>query len=163
MARGQYDDAELEKLGGSCREYNLPRSDPLSKVKGWICGNTKIGPVLELAITHFHGRCGIEIVIQSLVGDGTCSWVMIVNGINKNVAEMTENQNIALENVPGNLLPKQDQKQTATLATSSTTALPYDQREWIDVKAGLFDKSCFEVSKIRYQIASTRFFSASTR
>ena len=49
VARGQcfttFDDAKLEKLGGSCREYNLLRSDPLSKMKGWMRGNTKIGPV----------------------------------------------------------------------------------------------------------------------
>ena len=29
------------------------------------------------------GRYGIEITIESSCGDGTCSWVMIVNGINK--------------------------------------------------------------------------------
>ena len=31
-----FDDAELEKMRGSCREYTLPRSDPLSQVKEWI-------------------------------------------------------------------------------------------------------------------------------
>ena len=31
-------------------------------------------------------------MIQSLLGDETCSWVLIVNGINKNVTEMTETQ-----------------------------------------------------------------------
>ena len=29
-------------------------------------------------------------MIQSFLGDGTCSWVVMVNGINKYVAEMTE-------------------------------------------------------------------------
>ena len=36
------------------------------------------------------GRHGIEIMIESIFGDGTCSWVMIVNGINKYVTQMTE-------------------------------------------------------------------------
>ena len=59
-------------------------------MKGWIRGNTKIGPALEVAVTHHQGRYGIEIMIQSLLGGGTCARVMIVNGINKYVTEMTE-------------------------------------------------------------------------
>ena len=55
VARGQYfvtlDDAELAKLGGPCREYTFPQDDQLSKVKGWVHGNTKIGPVLEVSVT----------------------------------------------------------------------------------------------------------------
>ena len=35
-------------------------------------------------------RHGIENMIESILGDGTCSWVMIVHGINKYVTEMTE-------------------------------------------------------------------------
>ena len=31
-----------------CREYTLPRDDKSSDPKGWIRGNTKIGPVLEV-------------------------------------------------------------------------------------------------------------------
>ena len=58
------DNVELEKLGGSCREYTFLRYDPLSKVEGWIRGNTKIGPALEVAVTHNQGRYGIEIMIQ---------------------------------------------------------------------------------------------------
>ena len=29
----------------ACREYTLPRSDESSQPKGWIQGNTRIGPV----------------------------------------------------------------------------------------------------------------------
>ena len=83
VARGQHfttlDDAELDKLGGSCREYFVPRDNEASRVKGWIRGNTKIGPALEVAVSRHQGRYGIEIMINSLSGDGTCSWVMIVN------------------------------------------------------------------------------------
>ena len=80
VEKGQYfstlDDAELDKLKGSCREYTLPRRDTSSQVKGWIRGNTKIGPVLDVAVSHHQGRYGV-----SLFGDGTRSWVRIVNGI----------------------------------------------------------------------------------
>ena len=31
----------------ACREYTLPRDDPASEPKGWIRGNTRIGPILE--------------------------------------------------------------------------------------------------------------------
>ena len=86
VAKGQYfttfDDVELDKLGGSCREYTSPRYDTKSKVKGWIRGSTKIGPVLEVAVSH-QGRHGIEIMINPLFDDGTRSRLMIVNGINK--------------------------------------------------------------------------------
>ena len=53
-------------------------------------GTHKIGPAVEEAVSHHQGRYGIEIMIESLFGDGTCSWVMIVKGINKYVTKMTE-------------------------------------------------------------------------
>ena len=55
---------------------------------------------------HHQERYGIEIMIRSLLNDGTCSWVMIVNGINQYVTDMTTS--ITLEQVQGNLLLKQD-------------------------------------------------------
>ena len=44
------------KLGGSCRGYTLPRVNAASKVKGWIRGNTKIGPALEVAVSQSSSR-----------------------------------------------------------------------------------------------------------
>ena len=32
----------------ACREYTLPRDDKASQPKGWIRGNMRIGPVLEV-------------------------------------------------------------------------------------------------------------------
>ena len=40
---------------GACREYTLPRDENLSEPKGWIRGNTKIGPVLEVTTSYLHG------------------------------------------------------------------------------------------------------------
>ena len=81
VGKGQYfttlDDAEHDKLNGSCREHILPRGDKSSQMKGSIRGNTKIGPVLDVAVSYHQGRYGVEIMINSLFGDGTRSWVKI--------------------------------------------------------------------------------------
>ena len=47
----------------TCREYTLPRDDKLSVPKGWIQGNTKIGPVLEVTTSYLQGKHGVEIRI----------------------------------------------------------------------------------------------------
>ena len=61
----------------ACREYTLPRSDESSQPKGWIQGNTKIGPVLEVTTSCLYGKHGVEIRIWSLSEDNTQSWVRI--------------------------------------------------------------------------------------
>ena len=58
-------DDTLDKSMRSCRDDTLPRSDESSQVKGWIRGNTKIGPVLEVKVCHHPGRYGVEIKIES--------------------------------------------------------------------------------------------------
>ena len=50
---GQYfvtrDAGEFKQLQTvACREYTLPRDDKPSQPKGWIQGNVRIGPVLEV-------------------------------------------------------------------------------------------------------------------
>ena len=98
VEKGQYfttlDDTELDELEGSCREYTLLRSDQSPQVKGRIRGNSKIGPVLDVMVCYLQGRYGVEIKINSLFGDGTRSWVRIVNGTNKYVTEMSEETHI---------------------------------------------------------------------
>ena len=39
----------------ACREYTLHRDDPASQPKGWVQGNMRIGPVLEVT-TSFSKR-----------------------------------------------------------------------------------------------------------
>ena len=63
---GQYfmmkDIAEFSQFHAvACREYTLPRDEEASQPKGWIQGNTKIGPVLEIATCCLHGKYGVEI------------------------------------------------------------------------------------------------------
>ena len=43
----------------ACREYT--RDDPASEAKGWIQGNMRIGPVLEVTTSFQHFKNGIEI------------------------------------------------------------------------------------------------------
>ena len=57
----------------ACREYTLPREDGSSQPRGWIQGNTKIGPVLEVTTSCLHGKHGVEIRIWSLSEDNTHS------------------------------------------------------------------------------------------
>ena len=50
----------------ACREYTLPRDDQTSQPKGWIQGNMRIGPVLEVTTSFQHFKYGIEIRIKSV-------------------------------------------------------------------------------------------------
>ena len=75
VENGQYfmtkDTADLSQFTDAvaCREYTLPREEKASQPKGWIHGNTKIGPVLEVATSYLRGKYGVEIRIMSLSRD----------------------------------------------------------------------------------------------
>ena len=75
----------------ACREYTLRREDEASQPKGWIQGNTKIGPVLEVTTSYLHGKHGVEIRIWSLNRDNTHSWVRISHGSNKFLMDLNNN------------------------------------------------------------------------
>ena len=64
----------------ACREYTLPRDDPASQPKGWIQGNMRIGPVLEVTTSFQHFKYGIENRIESVNQDNSHSWVRISYG-----------------------------------------------------------------------------------
>ena len=57
----------------ACREYTLPRDDPASQPKGWILGNMRIGPVLEVTASFHNGKHGVEIRIWSVGQDNSQS------------------------------------------------------------------------------------------
>ena len=44
------DDDTLDSLKGTCRDFSLPRSEESSHMRGWIRGNTKVGPVLDVMV-----------------------------------------------------------------------------------------------------------------
>ena len=73
------------------REYTLPRDDPASQPKGWIQGNMRIGPVLEVTTSFQYGKHGIEIRIKSVNQDNSQSWVRISYGTIKYVIDSNHN------------------------------------------------------------------------
>ena len=75
----------------ACREYTLPRDDPASQPKGWIQGNMRIGPVLEVTTSFQNFNYGIEIRIWSVGQDNSQSWVRISYGTIKYVVDSNQN------------------------------------------------------------------------
>ena len=98
VAVGQYfmtkDTEEFSQFTDSvaCREYILPRDEKSSDPKGWIRGNTKIGPVLEVTTCCLQGKYGVEIRIMSMNKDDSHSWVRISHGSNKLVTNLNNNE-----------------------------------------------------------------------
>ena len=90
MAKDTGDFAQLNTV--ACREYTLPREEATSQPKGWIQGDTKIGPVLEVTTSYLQGKHGVEIRIMSLSRDNTHSWVRISHGSNKFVMNLNNNE-----------------------------------------------------------------------
>ena len=91
---GQYfmtrDTAEFSQFTDAVarREYTLPRDEEASEPKGWIRGNTKIGPVLEVATCCLHGKYGVEIRIMSMNKDNSHSWVTKLNNNEQETSEV---------------------------------------------------------------------------
>ena len=84
----------------ACLEYTLHRDDESSQPRGWIQGNTRIGPVLEVTTSYMYGKHGIEIRIWSLSQDNSHSWVRISYGINKYVVDSNYNNTEVPANLP---------------------------------------------------------------
>ena len=67
--KGQFfitlDEEGPDDVKTSCREYIVPRNEETSLVRGWIRGNTKISPLLDVKVCHHQGRYGAEIMIQN--------------------------------------------------------------------------------------------------
>ena len=95
---GQYfltkDTEEFSQITDSvaCCEYTLPRDENSSEQKGWIRGNTKIGPVLEVTTCYLQGKYGVEIRIESINKDHSHSWVRISHGLNKLVTDVSNKE-----------------------------------------------------------------------
>ena len=69
----------------ACREYTVLRDDPASQAKGWIQGDMRIGPVLEVTTSLQHFKYGIEVRSKSLNLDDSHSWVRTSYGTVKYV------------------------------------------------------------------------------
>ena len=131
----------------ACREYTLLRDDPASQAKGWIQGNMRVGPVLEVTTSYMYGKHGIEIRIWSVGQDKSQSWVRIFYGTNKYVVDSNYNNT----EVPAN--PHEEQASLSSVkfiaARSKAKAkpqkrepvdvpsiIPMNERKWIDIEPG---------------------------
>ena len=143
----------------ACREYTLPREEDASQPRGWIQGNTKIGPVLEVTTSCLHGKYGVEIRIWSLNEDNTHSWVRISHGSNKFVMDSKNNDTEVSEDQLEEHALQLNAKDFACRskakakpkrrepAGSSPRIVPMERRNWIDVEPGKHSPSAYEVSK----------------
>ena len=88
------DTDEFSQFAGpvTCREHTLPRDEKSSDPKGWIRGNTKIGPVLEVTSSYLQGKYGVEIRIESVNKDNSHSWVRISHGLNKLLTDLIDKE-----------------------------------------------------------------------
>ena len=153
VENGQYfmtkDTGDLTQFHSvACREDTLPREDEASQPKGWILGNTQIGPVLEVATSYLHGKYGVEIRIWSMNRDNTHSWVRISHGSNKFVMNLNNNETEIPEDKLEEYALQLDAKdfacrskakakpQRRELAGSSPRIVPMERRNWIDIEPG---------------------------
>ena len=155
------DTAELSQFTDSvaCREYTLPRDEEASQPKGWIRGNTKTGPILEVATCCLYGKYGGEIRIMSMNKDNSHSWVRISHGFYKLVANLNNNEQEtsevqfeehALRLNASDFACRSKAKakpQRREPAGSSRRTILIWERIWTDVEPGEYSISDYEVSK----------------
>ena len=141
-----------------CREYTLPRDERASQPKGWIQGNMRIGPVLEVTTSFQHLKYGIEIRIKSVNQDDSHSWVRISYGTVKYVIDSVgDNTEIPADSQEEQIL----QTSTSVVAARSkakakpqprelagtTATIPIHQRRWIDIEPSKQDLDSYDLSK----------------
>ena len=138
----------------ACREYILPRNDGSSHPKGWIQGNTKIGPVLEVTTSCLYGKHGVEIRIWSLSEDNTQSWVRIPHGSNKFVIVSNNNDAEVVEDQPEEQASQLKVKDFAARSKAKAnpqkrepvdylpSIIPMNERKWSNIEPGKFFSLC---------------------
>ena len=142
----------------ACREYTLPRDDSGSQPKGWIQGNMRIGPVLEVTTSFQHFKYGIEIRIESVNQDNSHSWVRISYGTVKYVIDSIQDNTEILADPQEEQVP---QTSTSVVAARSkakakpqprglagtTATIPIHERRWIDIEPSKQDLDSYDLSK----------------
>ena len=129
----------------------LPRDEKSTDPKGWIRGNTKIGPVLEVTTSHLQGKYGVEIRIESVNKDNSHSWVRISHGLNKLVMNLNNNEYDDNEQETSETKSEEFALKTNVLSfasrskakakprrptCSSARTVPFCERIWTDIEPG---------------------------
>ena len=142
----------------ACREYTLHRDDPASQPKGWIQGNMRIGPVLEVTTSFQNGKHGIEIRIWSVGQDNSQSWVRISYGTNKYVIDSNHNNTEIPADPQKDQVPQTSMKVVAARSKAKAkpqqrepvdtpTIIPVHERKWIDIEPSEPTLAAHDVSK----------------
>ena len=141
----------------ACPEYTRPRSDESSQPKGWIQGNTRIGPVLEVTTSYMYGKHGIESRIWSVSQDNSHSWVRISHGANKYVVDSNHKK----KEIPADQDDEQASHSSVTVMAARSKAktkpqkrepvdapsiIPMNERTWIDIEPSE-PSLCVRISK----------------
>ena len=142
----------------ACREYTLPRDDESSQPRGWIQGNTRIGPALEVTTSCLYGNHGIEIRIWSTSQDNSHSWVRISHGSNKFVIDSNYNNTEAPADLPEQQVSQSSVKVVAARSKAKAkpqkrelvdvpSIIPMNERKWIDIEPSEQSLAAYEVSR----------------
>ena len=141
----------------ACREYTLPRDDPASEAKGWIQGNTRIGPILEVTTTFQHFKFGVEVRIQSVKEDNSQSWVRISYGtiryVNNYIKFYTHNFASSYEEkaepTSSEVIAARSKAKAKPQPreSSGTTTISFNERIWIDIVPSRQDYDSHKVSR----------------
>ena len=141
----------------ACREYTLPRDDQASQPKGWIQGNMRIGPALEVTTSFQHVKYGIEIRIESLNKDSSLSWVRISYGTVKYVVDSNQDNTEIPADPQEEQVPQTSIRVVAARSkaksepqpreSTGTTTFPLCERKWIDIEPSKQDLESYDLSK----------------
>ena len=141
----------------ACREYTLPRDDPASEPKGWIQGNTRIGPILEVTTSFQHFKFGVEVRIQSVKEDNYQSWVRISYGtiryvnnyIKYDTQSLADTQEEEYAPTSSGVVAARSKAKAKPQPRESTgtTTIPLSERVWIDIEPSKQDLESHNLSK----------------
>ena len=142
----------------ACREYTLPRDDPSSQPKGWIQGNMRIGPVLEVTTSFQNFKFGIEIRIWSVNQDNFQSWVRISYGTIKYVVDSNQDNTEIPADPQEDQVPQTSIKVIAARSNAKakpqqreqenkTATKPMHERRWIDIEPSEQTLAAYDLSK----------------
>ena len=118
-------------------------SDPASEAKGWIQGNTRIGPILEVTTTFQHFKFGVEVRIQSVKEDNSQSWVKISHGtiryvnnyIKYNTQSLASPHEEEAEPASSEMIAARSMAKAKPQPReySGTTTISFNERIWVDI------------------------------
>ena len=125
--------------------------------KGWIRGNTKIGPVLEVTASYLQGKYGVTIRIESVNKDNSHLWVRISHGLNKLVTDLIDKEyddndqetSETKKEVFAYASRSKAEAKPRRPSTTCSSSRPVNilERTWIDIEPGAQFDQAYPVAK----------------